>query len=96
MGGSRARHPKACKDQVWDWHHVFHVFVKAEFVVHKQTESICVMGNKATARETMKNTCVPTVLGSGWLLKSVEEGVRLADESDFLVMTKAGSVAFGK
>ena len=37
--------------------------------MHLQPDSIRVMGDKSTARETMKNAGVPTVPGSDGLLK---------------------------
>nr|GMD32793.1 biotin carboxylase 1, chloroplastic [Ipomoea batatas] len=51
-------------------------------------DSIRVMGDKSTARETMKNAGVPTVPGSDGLLQSTEEAVKLADEIGFPVMIK--------
>ncbi|KAK9911314.1 hypothetical protein M0R45_035231 [Rubus argutus] len=52
-------------------------------------ESIRVMGDKSTARETMKQAGVPTVPGSDGLLQSTEEGIKLADEIGYPVMIKA-------
>ncbi|KAK6925914.1 Carbamoyl-phosphate synthetase large subunit-like, ATP-binding domain, partial [Dillenia turbinata] len=51
-------------------------------------DSILVMGDKSTARDTMKNSCVPTVPGSDGLLKSTKERVRLVDEIGNPVMIK--------
>ncbi|KAL0794608.1 hypothetical protein Bca101_065985 [Brassica carinata] len=59
-------------------------------------DSIRVMGDKSTARETMKNAGVPTVPGSDGLLKSTEEGVRLANEIGFPVMIKATAGGGGR
>ncbi|XP_074556802.1 biotin carboxylase 2, chloroplastic-like [Curcuma longa] len=51
-------------------------------------DSIRVMGDKSTARETMKNAGVPTVPGSEGLLQSTNEAVKLANEIGFPVMIK--------
>ncbi|XP_076927139.1 biotin carboxylase 2, chloroplastic-like [Bidens hawaiensis] len=59
-------------------------------------DSIRVMGDKATARETMKDAGVPTVPGSDGLLKSTEEGIKLADEIGFPVMIKATAGGGGR
>ncbi|KAG6429387.1 hypothetical protein SASPL_107437 [Salvia splendens] len=53
-----------------------------------QPDSIRVMGDKSTARETMKNAGVPTVPGSDGLLQSTEEAIKLADEIGYPVMIK--------
>jgi acetyl-CoA carboxylase biotin carboxylase subunit len=59
-------------------------------------DSIRVMGDKATARETMKNAGVPTVPGSEGLLKSTEEAVKLAAEIGYPVMIKATAGGGGR
>ncbi|KVH97571.1 Acetyl-CoA carboxylase, biotin carboxylase [Cynara cardunculus var. scolymus] len=59
-------------------------------------DSIRVMGDKATARDTMKTAGVPTVPGSDGLLQSTEEGIRLADEIGFPVMIKATAGGGGR
>ncbi|KAD7116778.1 hypothetical protein E3N88_04046 [Mikania micrantha] len=59
-------------------------------------DSIRVMGDKSTARDTMKNAGVPTVPGSDGLLQSTEEGIRLADEIGFPVMIKATAGGGGR
>eukprot|EP01018_Ginkgo_biloba_P014856 Gb_20361 [translate_table: standard] len=59
-------------------------------------DSIRVMGDKATARETMKQAGVPTVPGSDGLLESTEEAIRLADEIGFPVMIKATAGGGGR
>ncbi|CAF2051511.1 unnamed protein product [Brassica rapa] len=59
-------------------------------------DSIRVMGDKSTARETMKNAGVPTVPGSDGLLQSTEEGVRLANEIGYPVMIKATAGGGGR
>ncbi|KAJ0030864.1 hypothetical protein Pint_13887 [Pistacia integerrima] len=59
-------------------------------------DSIRVMGDKSTARETMKNAGVPTVPGSDGLLQSTEEAVKLAHEIGFPVMIKATAGGGGR
>ncbi|EPS72471.1 hypothetical protein M569_02284, partial [Genlisea aurea] len=59
-------------------------------------ESIKVMGDKSTARDTMKNAGVPTVPGSEGLLKNNEEAVRIANEIGFPVMIKATAGGGGR
>ncbi|XP_059278733.1 biotin carboxylase 1, chloroplastic-like [Lycium ferocissimum] len=59
-------------------------------------DSIRVMGDKSTARDTMKNAGVPTVPGSDGLLQSTEEGVRLAEEIGYPVMIKATAGGGGR
>ncbi|CAL5431879.1 unnamed protein product [Camellia sinensis] len=59
-------------------------------------DSIRVMGDKATARETMKNAGVPTVPGSEGLLQNTEEAVRLSEEIGFPVMIKATAGGGGR
>nr|ASZ00189.1 biotin carboxylase subunit 2 [Geranium maderense] len=59
-------------------------------------DSIRVMGDKSTARETMKNAGVPTVPGSEGLLQSTEEGIELANEIGYPVMIKATAGGGGR
>ncbi|XP_020083331.1 biotin carboxylase 2, chloroplastic [Ananas comosus] len=59
-------------------------------------DSIRVMGDKSTARETMKKAGVPTVPGSEGLLQSTEEAVKLAHEIGFPVMIKATAGGGGR
>ncbi|KAJ8621371.1 hypothetical protein MRB53_029900 [Persea americana] len=59
-------------------------------------DSIRVMGDKATARETMKKAGVPTVPGSDGLVQSTEEAVKLAHEIGFPVMIKATAGGGGR
>ncbi|KAH9314693.1 hypothetical protein KI387_023320 [Taxus chinensis] len=59
-------------------------------------DSIRTMGDKATARETMKKAGVPTVPGSDGLIESTEEAIRLADEIGFPVMIKATAGGGGR
>ena len=59
-------------------------------------EMINQMGDKATAKDTMKKAGVPTIPGSDGLLKSVEEGKALAKEIKYPVMLKATAGGGGK
>ncbi|XP_004503555.1 biotin carboxylase 2, chloroplastic [Cicer arietinum] len=59
-------------------------------------DSIRVMGDKATARETMKKANVPTVPGSDGLLQTTEEAIRVAHEIGFPVMIKATAGGGGR
>jgi len=61
-----------------------------------EPNSIRVMGDKSTARETMKNAGVPTVPGSDGLLKSTEEAVELAEKIGYPVMIKATAGGGGR
>lgn len=59
-------------------------------------EMIDGMGDKAKAKETMKNAGVPTIPGSEGILDSYEEAERLADEMGYPVMIKATAGGGGK
>ena len=59
-------------------------------------ESIRKMGDKATAKATMKQAAVPTIPGSEGLLTSVEEGISLAQTIGFPVLLKATAGGGGK
>jgi acetyl-CoA carboxylase biotin carboxylase subunit len=59
-------------------------------------EMINRMGDKATAKETMKNAGVPTIPGSEGLLKDVKEAKKLAKEIGYPVMIKATAGGGGK
>ncbi len=59
-------------------------------------EMINMMGDKATAKKTMRNAGVPVVPGSKDLIKTVEEGKKLAEEMGFPVMLKATAGGGGK
>nr|ASZ00186.1 biotin carboxylase subunit 1 [Pelargonium cotyledonis] len=59
-------------------------------------DSIRVMGDKSTARETMKNAGVPTVPGSDGLLQSTEEAIGLAEKIGYPVMIKATAGGGGR
>lgn len=54
------------------------------------------MGDKATAKATMKEAGVPCVPGSEGLLESIEEGKRLAAEVVYPIMLKATAGGGGK
>ncbi|CCM10199.1 Biotin carboxylase [Cardinium endosymbiont cEper1 of Encarsia pergandiella] len=54
------------------------------------------MGDKSTAKATMQAAGVPTIPGSNGLLRSVEEGIRLAHEIGFPVLLKATAGGGGK
>ena len=59
-------------------------------------EMINKMGDKATAKETMKKAGVPTVPGSGGLLEDVDEGKMLAKKMGYPVILKATAGGGGK
>ena len=52
-------------------------------------EMINAMGDKATAKSYMKKAGVPTVPGSDGLLKSIEEGLKIAEKVKYPVILKA-------
>lgn len=54
------------------------------------------MGDKATAKATMKEAGVPTIPGSEGLLSSVEEGLKIAKSIKYPVMLKATAGGGGK
>lgn len=59
-------------------------------------EMIDKMGDKATAKDTMKKAGVPTIPGSDGLLKSVEEGLKIANEVKYPVILKATAGGGGR
>jgi acetyl-CoA carboxylase, biotin carboxylase subunit len=59
-------------------------------------EMINKMGDKATAKETMRKAGVPTVPGSDGLLSSIDEGKRLAAGIGYPVILKATAGGGGK
>lgn len=65
-------------------------------IIGPSPEMINKMGDKVTAKETMKLAGVPTVPGSGGLLEDVAEGIRLADEIGYPVILKATAGGGGK
>lgn len=54
------------------------------------------MGDKATAKATMKAAGVPTIPGSDGLLESVEQGIKLANEMKYPVIIKATAGGGGR
>ena len=54
------------------------------------------MGDKATAKETMKKAGVPTIPGSEGLLKDVEDAKKVAKKMGYPVMIKATAGGVGK
>lgn len=57
---------------------------------------INLMGDKATAKDTMKKAGVPTIPGSDGLLESLQQGLDLAKEVGYPVMLKATAGGGGK
>ena len=54
------------------------------------------MGDKSTAKDTMKKAGVPTIPGSDGLLDSIDEGIRLVKEIGYPVILKATAGGGGK
>jgi len=54
------------------------------------------MGDKASAKATMKEAGVPTIPGSEGLLESLEQGMKLAEEAGYPIMLKATAGGGGK
>jgi len=59
-------------------------------------EQINYMGDKATAKATMKNSGVPVIPGSEGLLESVEQGKKIAKEIGYPVIVKATAGGGGR
>ena len=59
-------------------------------------EQINDMGDKASAKETMKNAGVPTIPGSEGLLSDVQEGIKIANEIGYPVILKATAGGGGR
>ncbi len=59
-------------------------------------EQINDMGDKASAKETMKKAGVPTIPGSEGLLTSVKEGIKIASEMGYPIILKATAGGGGK
>ena len=59
-------------------------------------EMISAMGDKATAKSTMKAAGVPTIPGSEGLLKSVKEGIKIANKIKYPVILKATAGGGGR
>lgn len=54
------------------------------------------MGDKSVAKETMRQAKVPTVPGSGGVVKSEEEAIKIAEKIGYPVMIKASAGGGGK
>ena len=54
------------------------------------------MGDKATAKATMRRAGVPTIPGSEGILSSIEEGIKIATEMGYPVILKATAGGGGK
>jgi acetyl-CoA carboxylase biotin carboxylase subunit len=65
-------------------------------IIGPSPEMINKMGDKITAKETMKEAGVPTVPGSGGLLENVKQGIKLANEMGYPVILKATAGGGGK
>jgi acetyl-CoA carboxylase, biotin carboxylase subunit len=59
-------------------------------------EMINLMGDKATAKDTMKKAGVPTIPGSDGLLSSMEEGIKIAKKIKYPVILKATAGGGGR
>lgn len=59
-------------------------------------EMIRLMGDKITAKDTMKKAGVPVVPGSDGLIEDVEQGIKLAKDMGFPVIIKATAGGGGK
>jgi acetyl-CoA carboxylase, biotin carboxylase subunit len=59
-------------------------------------EMINSMGDKSSAKATMKKAGVPTIPGSEGLLKSIEEGIKIANKVKYPVILKATAGGGGR
>jgi len=59
-------------------------------------EQINGMGDKASAKETMKKAGVPTIPGSEGLVKNIQEGIKLANEIKYPIILKATAGGGGR
>lgn len=59
-------------------------------------EMINAMGDKSSAKDTMKKAGVPTIPGSDGLLDSIEEGLKIAKEIGYPVIIKATAGGGGR
>jgi acetyl-CoA carboxylase biotin carboxylase subunit len=59
-------------------------------------EMIEAMGDKASAKQTMKDAGVPTIPGSDGLLESLEEAIEIANKIKYPIMMKATAGGGGK
>jgi len=66
-----------------------------EFIGPK-SEQIRMMGDKSTARDTMKDAGVPTVPGSDGLIKDEEQAMEYAEKIGFPIMIKATAGGGGR
>lgn len=64
--------------------------------VGPKPESIEMLGDKAQAKETMKNAGVPVILGSDGAVKDMETAINLAKEIGYPVMVKASAGGGGR
>ena len=61
-----------------------------------EADMIDKMGDKATAKSTMKANDVPTIPGSDGLVNSVKEGIKLANEIKYPIILKATAGGGGR
>ena len=54
------------------------------------------MGDKVTAKETMKKAGIPTVPGSDGLIESISDGKKLANKIGYPILVKAAAGGGGK
>jgi len=59
-------------------------------------DMINMMGDKASARDTMKKAGVPIIPGSDGIIEDFEDALKLADKMEFPVMLKASAGGGGK
>ena len=59
-------------------------------------DMIKLMGDKSTAKDTMKKAGVPTIPGSDGLLESMEQGIQIAKKIKYPVIVKATAGGGGK
>ncbi|SEL75478.1 acetyl-CoA carboxylase biotin carboxylase subunit [Parapedobacter koreensis] len=59
-------------------------------------EQIQQMGDKSSAKETMKNAGVPTIPGSEGLVKNIKEGIKIANDIGYPVILKATAGGGGR
>jgi len=59
-------------------------------------EQINAMGDKASAKDTMKKAGVPTIPGSDGLLSDVKEGIKIANEIGYPIILKATAGGGGR
>ena len=64
--------------------------------VGPKAEHIDLMGDKVTAKQTVKALGLPVVPGSDGAIESVEDGLKFAEETGYPVLIKAASGGGGK